>query len=95
MKENMGLKKIIQKAGFRALLCNLALGGILWICIAAAVSIHHYTAVLPYQLLLHLLLLLLAALYWITFVVFAAGILIGMLAWKMKKKEGKNENAIE
>lgn len=88
-------KKIVMQAGFRALICNLVLGAILWIVVLSAVSAHHITAVLNYQLLLHLLILLLAALYWITFAVFAAGILTGLLTWKCtKEKEEEHESTI-
>lgn len=89
MKEPKGITAIVRQAGLRALICNLVLGVILIITVRSAVSAHHLTAVLNYQLLLHLLLLLLIGIQMITFVVFLTGILMGIVGQCWQKRGGE------
>lgn len=86
MKEQKRISEIVQHAGLRALICNLVLGFILFIIVKVEVAAHHLTAVLNYQLLLHLLLLLLVGIQVITLVVFLVGILTEILKWCLQKK---------
>lgn len=79
--------RIIQKAAVRAFIYNIVLEVVLWALILFIISQHHWAAVLSYELLLNIVILLMLGIYGITLVVFIIGILMGLLG----KKAGNNE----
>ena len=89
MKKQKRIGEIVQQAGLRAVIWNLVLEIILFIIAKTAVAAHHLTTVLNYQLLLHLLLLLLIGIQMITFVVFLTGTLMGIVGQCWQKRGGE------
>lgn len=79
--------EIIQKAAVRAFIYNIVLEIVLWALILFIISQHHWAAVLSYELLMNIAILLMLGIYGITLVVFIIGILMGLLG----KKAGNNE----
>lgn len=84
-------KMIVKQSALRAFIYNLVLEGVLWAFILFAVSRHHLTAVLSYELLLHAVILLMLGIYGVTFIAFILGILTGLLVGG-KGEEDEKEN---
>lgn len=87
MKKQKNIREIVRQAGIRALIFSLILEGAVWGVTAFAVSRHHLVAILSYQLMLHLLLLLLVMIYGITLIIFITGIGVGILTKGEKANE--------
>ncbi len=79
MKNRRISKRTVQQAALRAFLYNIVLMAALWILLLFVISKHHWTAILPYELLLHLIILLMLSIYGITFVVFLMGLFLGFI----------------
>lgn len=80
-------KKTVQTAALRAILYNLVLQALLW-GILLAFSKTRLVAVLSYEFLLQLVILLMLAVYAITFLVFVIGIIMDGFT---KRKDDDNE----
>lgn len=80
-------KKTVQTAAVRAFLYNLVLQALLWGILLAFLRTR-LAAVLAYEFLLHMVILLMLAVYAITLLVFVIGLLMDGLT---NRKDGSNE----
>lgn len=83
------MKSVVRRAALRAFLYNLVLEAVLWALVLFAIAQHTLVAVLSYEFLLYLLILLTLGVYGITAFVFVLGILMELFK---RKKEERHEN---
>lgn len=79
-------KNGIQQAALRAFIYNVVLEVILWVLILFFISKQHLVTILPYELLLHLVIMLMLGIYGITVLVFVIGLLLECFK---KSRDGK------